>query len=472
MAADPIIYCLEQVTDYSQFERLCHEIMALEGYSSIEPLGGFKDKRRDAIHVDQSSGRTSIFCYSVREDWRKKLEQDSATIHKHKHACDQLVYLSTADYTSGERDKAVNFIRQTYGWTLEPYGPERFRTLLADRHRHLIARHPHIFTPAFFVDPPGAGPPACDTLFLSYASADVALATWLARRLIAEGYRVWCEDLSLLVGEPRQQRIERVIQTRAARVLALYSLASLDNPDVNLQRTLAHAIGGQRGGEFLIPLAAEPIPDDRLDWKTKPLSFVRFDQGWAEGLRQLLKKLVATDCPRPVGDGRGVATGTLLRADLLTSGPDLVLSNCLVVEKVPDAMLRFVTGREVPADTLKDLQWRWAFHKVSPTRFLSFRCPPAADTAALGLMAKGAADPPLLPGDRRLQFRKPNSRTGPKVDDREVRREGAADMPRERAPLLPARPRSGRPAEVRPAGRGEVIRQLRRSAEVLAATEV
>jgi hypothetical protein len=84
----------------------------------------------------------------------------------------------------------------------------------------LIARHPHIFTPAFFVDPPGAGPPACDTLFLSYAPADVALATWIARRLIAEGYRVWCEDLSLLAGEQRQQTIERVIQTRAIRVLA------------------------------------------------------------------------------------------------------------------------------------------------------------------------------------------------------------------------------------------------------------
>jgi hypothetical protein len=72
MAADPIVYCLEHLTDYSQFERLCHELMALEGYPSIEPLGGCKDKGRDAIHVAQSNGKTTIFCYSVREDWRKK----------------------------------------------------------------------------------------------------------------------------------------------------------------------------------------------------------------------------------------------------------------------------------------------------------------------------------------------------------------------------------------------------------------
>jgi TIR domain len=397
MAADPIVYCLEQLTDYSQFERLCHELMALEGYPSIEPLGGCKDKGRDAIHVDQSGGKTTIFCYSVREDWRKKLDQDAATIKKHGHRCHRLVYLSTENYTPGDRDKAAKFIKQTYGWTLEPYGRERLRTLLADRHRHLIARHPHIFTPAFFVDPPGAGPPACDTLFLSYAPADVALATWLARRLIAEGYRVWCENLSLLGGEHRQQTIERLIQTRAFRVLALYSLASLDNADVNFQRALAHTIVGQRGGEFLVPLAAEPIPEDRLDWKTKTLSFIRFDQGWAEGLRQLLKKLAAVGCPRPVDDGRGVATSTLLRTDLVTSEPDCVLSNCLVVEKVPAAVLRFVTESDVPADTLKELQSRWAFHKVSPSRFLSFRHPPTADRIALGLAAKGGADHCYLP---------------------------------------------------------------------------
>ncbi len=179
MAADPIIYCLEQLTDYSQFERLCNDLMVLEGYASIEPLGGFKDKGRDAIYVDRSSGQTSIFCYSVRKDWRDKLEEDAATIHKHKHTCNRLIYLSTADFTPGDRDKAVEFIKRTYGWTLEPYGRERLRTLLATPHHHLIARHPHIFTPAFFVDPPGAGPPTYDTLFLSYAQADVPLATWL-----------------------------------------------------------------------------------------------------------------------------------------------------------------------------------------------------------------------------------------------------------------------------------------------------
>ena len=61
MAADPLIYCLEQLTDYDQFERLCHDLMALDGYRSIEPLGGSKDKGRDAIHFDSSTGTVTIF---------------------------------------------------------------------------------------------------------------------------------------------------------------------------------------------------------------------------------------------------------------------------------------------------------------------------------------------------------------------------------------------------------------------------
>ena len=97
MAADPIIYSLEQLTDYDQFERLCHDMMALDGYRNIEPIGGSKDKGRDAIHIDVSTGTVTVFAYSVREDWRKKLGQDSEKIPKHGHTCQRLVFLCTAD---------------------------------------------------------------------------------------------------------------------------------------------------------------------------------------------------------------------------------------------------------------------------------------------------------------------------------------------------------------------------------------
>jgi len=83
MAADPIIYCLEQVTDYDQFERFCHDLMALSGYPDIEPLGGSKDKGRDALNVARNGQPLStVFAYSVREDWFKKLREDADKVKK------------------------------------------------------------------------------------------------------------------------------------------------------------------------------------------------------------------------------------------------------------------------------------------------------------------------------------------------------------------------------------------------------
>ena len=74
MSADPIIYCLENLTDYRQFERLSSDLMAGSGYPDIEPIGGSSDGGRDAIHVSHADGSFTIFAYSVRSDWKKKLK--------------------------------------------------------------------------------------------------------------------------------------------------------------------------------------------------------------------------------------------------------------------------------------------------------------------------------------------------------------------------------------------------------------
>jgi hypothetical protein len=150
MAADHIIYCLEQLTDYDQFERLCHDLMARNGHAGIEPLGGSKDKGRDALHegVGPSSEKT-VFAYSVREDWSKKLGDDCRKIRGHNHACDRVAFLCTADFTATERDNAVQFVLDSFGWKLDLYGLERLRILLA-ADQTAIAQHPQIFCPPFF----------------------------------------------------------------------------------------------------------------------------------------------------------------------------------------------------------------------------------------------------------------------------------------------------------------------------------
>src|SRR3954463_4642066 len=112
MAADPLIYCLKEITDYDQFERLCHDLMALEGHPGIEPLGGSKDKGRDAIDVSRNGKRTSIFAYSVREDWLNKPKEDGGQFKRHGRGCKQLLFLVAERLAAAERVTAIKLIQK------------------------------------------------------------------------------------------------------------------------------------------------------------------------------------------------------------------------------------------------------------------------------------------------------------------------------------------------------------------------
>jgi hypothetical protein len=149
MGADRVIYCLEKLTDYDQFERLCHDLMAIEGYKGIEPLGGSHDKGRDAIHVSQDGLRTTVFAYSVREDWLRKLKEDAGKIKAHGHVFHRMVFLVTAKITANERDNSAALVHERFGLDLEIYSLERLRVLLVSN-ESLLRHHPQIFPPWFF----------------------------------------------------------------------------------------------------------------------------------------------------------------------------------------------------------------------------------------------------------------------------------------------------------------------------------
>jgi hypothetical protein len=150
MAANEIIYCLERLTDYAQFERLCDDLMSENGYPGIEPLGGFSDYGRDAVHKSSRNGRTTIFAYSVREDWLAKLREDADRIRECGHRCNSFVFMTTSTVSASERDAVIKTIRKEYRWKAELYPAERFRVMLSTNQKHLISKHPQIFTPSLF----------------------------------------------------------------------------------------------------------------------------------------------------------------------------------------------------------------------------------------------------------------------------------------------------------------------------------
>lgn len=137
-------YQLGQITDYTDFESFCNTLMAHCGYPVIEPLGGSKDKGRDALHVNRRNDLSTIFFYSVRKDWEVKLNEDLAKIKKHGHDCHEVIYVTNQGISSSDLDRIKENVLTTYGWRLDVYPLERVATLV-DSYSELKRLHPGIF---------------------------------------------------------------------------------------------------------------------------------------------------------------------------------------------------------------------------------------------------------------------------------------------------------------------------------------
>ena len=365
-------YCLQEVTDYSDFESLCHDLMALEEYPKIEPLGGFSDKGRDAVHAD-NSGKSTIFAYSVREDWRAKLAEDAAKIKRHNHTCDEMVFLCTTDFSANERDEAVRSVLEEYGWTLQLFGLERLRVLLDSKHTHIKQNHPAIFPPALLkgIENVSREQEKHHLLILS-AHADHILAEWLARKLTADGYAVWYKTFKRLGNDPYPDDINKAIKTQTFRVIAVYSKSFFESTDEVGLRALALDVGKDAEIDFVVPISVDPQERD-VNANRDGIELIQFGRNWAKGLSALSEKLSALDCPRPRFDGRVVSSRFYDEAEVVSTETETLYSNAFPIESIPPIVHRFQVS---PGFLEKEYENRWAFRKVGDQLVFSFFPPP------------------------------------------------------------------------------------------------
>jgi hypothetical protein len=171
MAADPITHCLDNLTDYSEFEKLCWALLAGQSrYTKIVPLGGTGDGGRDAIVRDDGSGKSIAFAFTARKDWLVKLKSDSARLKETQRQLDTLVFVCTSRLTATQNDDACWYINDTYGWRLDLFDQARLRSLLVQSNSALIESHPSIFTPSFFPRPTSVRPNFAQDYLNQYAS--------------------------------------------------------------------------------------------------------------------------------------------------------------------------------------------------------------------------------------------------------------------------------------------------------------
>jgi hypothetical protein len=211
-------------------------------------------------------------------------------------------------------------------------------------------------------------------LFISYAVEDSALAGWLARKLSLAGYAVWFDRMKLLGGEPWPQDIDVAIKERSFRMLAILSANSIKKPNPSKERALALQISKEENfPDFLIPLKADSV---KLDWLMTDLSYLPYNRGWAEGWRQLLKKLVSINAPKTIPAGSHLAAKSFdAGEELLTDTPEEIVTNALLIKSVPEVLTFFEFTREPSKDEDKRMQYNWGCYRV-PNGYLAFGPPP------------------------------------------------------------------------------------------------
>lgn len=388
MAASPTIYCLENITDYFQFERLCHDLMFRIGYRDIEPLGGFHDRGRDAIHISLD-GEVTIFAYSVREDWRAKLAEDADKINRHGHECAKLIFMTTSSFSAGERDEAVSTVQNDYGWQLVLYGLERLRVWLDSAYREVKSSHPQIFPPELLHASSLQSIQSKRYVLINYDERDQQLAIWLARKLTIMGHDVWCEHLPRIGSAVFPEDVESVMLKNVSVVVALYSVNSLQNADLTRQRNLALGLSNESEYGLLLPVRIDNFNADELDSKTRYLSFVEFNSSWSQGLKSLMLRLESRGVIKDQEDGAAVAIRTLLENGSRISERELLFSNCFSVLNVPSKILRVTLGGDAVTSSA---YLKWAYRRVSAHTYLSFSKPPgeimpSADLADIELFS-------------------------------------------------------------------------------------
>lgn len=372
MSADPIIYCLERVTDYRQFERLSSDLMAGNGYSNIEPLGGSSDRGRDALHRHQGSASLTIFAYTVRRDWQQKLNEDCDRIREENHNPNALVFVCTSSLTSAEKDRAKSTVLRKYGWELEIFELERIRVLLAGPSRHLVARHPAIFCPPWFPTQGGISiAPSFDTIVIDHSLADHALATWLAQRLSLAGFNTWCHGTAPLAGQDVDTSVRALIENRASQYLPILSPHALSEPSL-----MARCGAAIAKDNFVLPCWAANVEKNALSSRLQSLEPARFHQGWSTGLRDVVEAFDGRGVvPTQEANQRRLGLRTHLFEQLVKGTPERVFSNVFSVA-VPKSIVVSHLRNAIGMGALEQLRQHWACVEASPKTLLSFERPP------------------------------------------------------------------------------------------------
>lgn len=142
-----------------------------------------------------------------------------------------------------------------------------------------------------------------DVLFISHATpSDNEFSIWLASRLEMLGYKIWIDKEGLLGGERFWATIQKAIDS-SIKVLLVYSQNIVTSDGIirsGIENEIEYAksIASQnKYKDFIIPLHIDNTQYN-LVIGLPNINHIPFNDNWAAGLKQLLKKLEQDSVPR------------------------------------------------------------------------------------------------------------------------------------------------------------------------------
>lgn len=187
-----------------------------------------------------------------------------------------------------------------------------------------------------------------DTIFIGHATPeDNDFTIWLASRLQLLGYKVWIDRNALVGGEKFWEEIDQVIRNAATKYLLVYSknicykdVVGKLKDGISKEFSLAESIAKQHSfSDFMILLNLDNSPHNLFIGSDR-LNQIPFFENWAEGFKQLHKKLMKDEVPSAQKDPDAEFLNWF-QYQYITPNPiiekkELYYSNIWPIPKLPD----------------------------------------------------------------------------------------------------------------------------------------
>jgi len=135
-------------------------------------------------------------------------------------------------------------------------------------------------------------------VFISHANPEQnEFARWLTLQLANEGYPVWCDVTRLLGGEKFWENIQDAIAKRTSKFVFVLTHASNTKAGTLDELNCAIGVEKKREGDFIVTLKLDDLPFEDVYINIQRRNHIDFQNSWASGLAQLLKRLKEDQIP-------------------------------------------------------------------------------------------------------------------------------------------------------------------------------